>query len=62
MLIGRGYERDLVIVEAKRYLTECLMVNPYILSVEGIEANFIEGLLTMKCKVKTALGEVDINV
>ncbi|MCI1958195.1 MAG: DUF2634 domain-containing protein [Clostridia bacterium] len=62
-LIGQAYSSDVKTSECKRYLKECLLINPYISSVENIEVNFDNnGLLMISCTVKTIYGEASINV
>lgn len=61
-LIGKQYTNSFAQAECTRYVEECLLVNPYIESIESIATNFIDGLLKINCTLKTAYGEVDINV
>lgn len=61
-LINKGFTNDLVIAETKRYVTEALMINEYILSVDLIEVNFKGDVLTVEVNVNTVYGEVSVNV
>lgn len=62
ILIGQAYTEDTKKAEAIRYVRECLMVNPYITSVNDIRVAFKDTKLTISCKVKTIYGEVSVNV
>ena len=62
-LIGKAYTPSLTKEEAKRYIKEALLINPYILEVNVINTDFKDGLLSADVKVKTIYeGEVLVNV
>lgn len=61
-LIGKGYSKELIYAESKRYLEECLLVNEYIKSVEGIEVEFKERALSLNFRVVTVYGELEVSV
>ena len=62
-LIGKAYTPSLTKEEAKRYIKEALLINPYILDVNVINTDFKVGLLSADVKVKTIYeGEVLVNV
>ena len=62
-LVGKAYTPSLTKEEAKRYIKEALLINPYILEVNVINTDFKDGLLSADVKVKTIYeGEVLVNV
>ena len=61
-LIGTVFTDDLKRSEAKRYVKECLLVNPYITGVNNITVEFDSNKLTISCDINTVYGEVNINV
>lgn len=61
-LIGQPFTDELKQAEATRYVRECLLINPYITDVTGIEASFEGNLLHVKCTLDTVYGEVELNV
>ena len=62
-LIGKAYTPSLTKEEAKRYIKEALLINPYILEVTVVDTSFNNGLLSADIKVKTIYeGEVIVNV
>ena len=61
-LIGRAYTEDIKQSEARRYVRECLLVNPYITGVEDIEVGFDRGTLTISARLETVYGEETIYV
>ena len=62
-LIGKSYTKDLTESEAKRYIEEALMINPYIEEVRVTSCTFDRDTLSAKVVVKTIYeGEVEIDV
>jgi len=61
-LIGRAYTEDIKQSEARRYVRECLLVNPYITKVEDIEVEFDRGTLCISARLETVYGEETIYV
>ena len=62
-LIGKAYTPSLTKEEAKRYIKEALLINPYILEVDITGINFKDGILNADVKIKTIYeGEVLVNV
>ena len=61
-LIGQGYSRELIESEVRRFVEECLLINPYILEVTDVEVQFETDKLTVYCTVDTVYGEVQIYV
>lgn len=60
-LIGRAYTYALTKEEAKRYIKECLEINPYIKNVNVYDVNFVSDTLKVKAKVDTIYGNVEVN-
>lgn len=60
-LIGQNYSEELKSAEAKRYVRECLEINPYITDVQNIGVEFLDGRLTVSTAVSTIYGEVKID-
>ena len=61
-LLGKPYTRSLVEAEAKRYIEEALLINPYILKVEVISSSFIDSSLTCEIKITTIYGESEVVI
>lgn len=60
-LVGKNYNHDLISAEMKRFVEECLSINPYILSVDNFECKFEGKKLSCDFTVHTQFGEVIIN-
>ena len=61
-LVGKAYTPSLTKEEAKRYIKEALLINPYILEVTVVDTSFNNGLLSADIKIVTIYGESDISV
>lgn len=61
ILIGQPYTADLKIAEAKRYIEECLLINPYITRVTNIDVSFDDDTIAISCSLDTIYGDIDIN-
>lgn len=61
-LIGQPFTEELKQSEATRYVRECLLVNPYITSVNDITVAFTDDDLNISCSIETIYGEVELNV
>ena len=62
-LVGKAYTPSLTKEEAKRYIKEALLINPYIVEVDITDIGFKDSLLSASVKVKTIYeGEVIVNV
>jgi hypothetical protein len=61
-LIGQPITDELKQSEAARYVRECLLINPYIISVNNISTTFENDILSISCVIDTIYGEVSINV
>jgi len=60
-LVGQPYSDDVKILECRRYLKECLMINPYITDVTDIQVDFSKHELEVCCKVHTIYGTFTIG-
>ena len=59
-LIGKPYTPELTKAEAKRYIKEALLINPYILEVNVLDIDFKNCLLSADIKVLTIYGESEV--
>lgn len=59
-LVGDNYNHDLKLAEAKRYIQECLTINPYITNVGNIDVSFADDLITITCTIDTIYGQINI--
>ena len=59
-LIGKPYTPELTKSEAKRYIKEALLINPYILEVNVLDVSFKDCLLSADIKVLTIYGESEV--
>ena len=55
-LIGQPYTEALKQAEARRYVSEALLVSPYITSVDDITVDFADGRLVISCALATVYG------
>ena len=61
-LIGKAYTPSLTKEEAKRYIKEALLINPYILEVNAVDTDFKNDLLSADIKIVTIYGEGEVIV
>lgn len=61
-LIGTSLSKAAIESEAKRYIEECLLINPYILSIEDLNINIDGDRVEVSFTINTIYGEVDIVV
>ena len=61
-LIGKAYTHSLTKEEAKRYIKEALLINPYILGVTVIDTSFKNDLLSADIKITTIYGESEVVI
>ena len=61
-LIGKAYTPALTKEEAKRYIKEALLINPYILEVTVVDTSFNNGLLSADMKIVTIYGESEVTI
>ena len=61
-LIGKAYTPSLTKEEAKRYIKEALLINPYILEVTVIDTSFKDDLLSVDIKITTIYGESEVVI
>lgn len=60
-LIGKPYTPELTKAEAKRYIKEALLINPYILEVDVLDIDFKECILSAYIKILTIYGESEVK-
>ena len=61
-LIGKAYTPSLTKEEAKRYIKEALLINPYILEVTVLDTSFGNGILNTDIKLLTIYGESEVKI
>ena len=61
-LIGKAYTQSLTKEEAKRYIKEALLINPYILEVNVVDTSFNNGILSADIKLLTIYGESEVMI
>ena len=61
-LVGKAYTTSLTKEEAKRYIKEALLINPYILEVTVVDTSFNNGLLSADIKIVTIYGESEVTI
>ena len=61
-LIGKAYTPSLTKEEAKRYIKEALLINPYILEVNVVDTSFSNGILGADIKLLTIYGESEVKI
>ena len=60
-LVGQHYTEELKQAEARRYVEECLLQNPYIKAVGDISVAFAEDRLRVGCTIETIYGKVKLG-
>ena len=61
-LVGKPFTKAVKEAEAKRYIEEALLQNPYITSVSDFEISFTDDNLSVFFKINTVYGEEDIKL
>ncbi len=61
-LIGTSYSRAATQSEAKRYVEECLLINPYIKGIKDLQTSFQAEKLIISFTAITDYGEVIVHV
>ena len=61
-LVGKAYTQSLTKEEAKRYIKEALLINPYILEVNVVDTSFSNGILSADIKLLTIYGESEVKI
>ena len=61
-LVGKAYTPSLTKEEAKRYIKEALLINPYILEVDVIDTDFKDSMLSANIKITTIYGESEVVI
>ena len=60
-LLGRNYTQAHTKAEVTRYITEALMINPYIIEIEKIEVDFDGDTLQVDIRVITVYEALEVN-
>lgn len=61
-LIGSTYSKKVSESEGKRYLEECLLINPYITGVKNVNISSIEDRLNIDFIMVTIYGETPMGI
>ena len=61
-LIGKNYTKALIEAESKRLVEECLLINPYITSIDVIDTVFKDSTLYANIKITTIYGDMEVNI
>ena len=61
-IVGKAYTHSLTKEEAKRYIKEALLINPYILEVNDVDTSFNNGILSADIKLLTIYGESEVTI
>lgn len=61
-LVGQMWLPETKIAEAKRYVEECLLQNPYINGISGFTAEFSEDTVHINFTLETEYGNEDISL
>lgn len=61
-LIGNVQSHSVVEAESKRLIEECLLVNPYITSIDKVQVSIDGKKVNIVATINTIYGEVEINV
>lgn len=60
-MIGQMWTQEAKEAEAKRYIRDCLLVNPYIQDVADVTVQFDAGHVQISCRLVTQFGETQIE-
>ncbi|MEA4893325.1 MAG: DUF2634 domain-containing protein [Peptococcaceae bacterium] len=60
-LIGQPYSEDTKKAEARRYIREALLINPYITEVGNSRINFADGRLMVNVEISTVYGDGEVS-
>jgi hypothetical protein len=61
-LVGSSYSQAVTQSEAKRYVEECLLINPYIKAIKNVQTDSKDEKLTITFTAVTDYGEVTVSV
>lgn len=61
-LFGQSLSKEAALSEAKRYISEALLVNPHIRDIKNLKVNLEETTLKVSCSLITDDGEVNVVV
>ncbi len=56
LLIGQPWQKETKIAEAKRYVDECLLQNPYITGISDFTADFYDDTVSICFTLETVYG------
>lgn len=60
-LVGMPWQRETILAEAKRLVTDCLETNEYIESVEIKDLKFTGSKLSIECAVESIYGTISVE-
>lgn len=61
-LIGKAYSKSLTKTEAKRFIEEALLINPYITDVKVTDVSFKGDKLTVNVNIDTIYGQTEVRL
>ena len=61
-LIGKGFRASFIESEAKRYIEEAIIVNPYIRNINKIDITFEKDTLKASVYLETIYGSLNVQV
>ncbi|WP_368292874.1 DUF2634 domain-containing protein [Dehalobacter sp. TBBPA1] len=61
-LFGQSLSKEAALSEAKRYISEALLVNPNVTEVKNLNVNLEDATLKVSCALVTDYGEVNVVV
>lgn len=61
-LIGKSLTKGIIESEGKRLIEECLLANPYILSIDNFNIEIDGNIITLSFRANTIYGEVNMIV
>ena len=61
-LIGQSWSEELKRAEVRRYITECLMVSPYVKRLDNLTITFAKSQLTASFQLVSIYGTVSMEV
>jgi hypothetical protein len=61
-LFGQSLSKEAALSEAKRYISEALLVNPNIREIKNLNINLEDAILKVSCSLITDDGEVNVVV
>ena len=61
-LLGKGYIKGFIESEAKRYIEEAILINPYIVKIYNLSVEFIDDKLNVYGDIETIYGSLKYKV